>query len=156
MLGIRHHWDAATLHRHATVCCGLIRSLKLSQVRLGQSFDWEASKQACSGVTGSDGVDSSGGALLSGSAPGPLRPMWQLCLVAWLWPRSSHWRPPALVVRAEVKRVAHVPVPTSATPLNQKGVRKPPYISRLIPIGSIVDVCILTQSFILSYSAAVF
>lgn len=43
MLGIRHYWDAANLHNHATVCCGLIRSHKLIQVRLGQSFDWEAS-----------------------------------------------------------------------------------------------------------------
>ena len=45
MLGIRHYWDAANLHNHATVCCGLIRSHKLSQVRLGQSIDWEASKK---------------------------------------------------------------------------------------------------------------
>ncbi|XP_022451546.1 mitochondrial Rho GTPase 1 isoform X6 [Delphinapterus leucas] len=34
-----HYWDAANLHNHATVCCGLIRSHKLSQVRLGQSID---------------------------------------------------------------------------------------------------------------------
>lgn len=44
MLGIRHYWDAANLHNHATVRCGLISSHKLSQVRLGQSFDWEAFK----------------------------------------------------------------------------------------------------------------
>ena len=70
MLRIRHYWDAANLHNHATVCCDLIRFHKLSQVSLGQFFEKDFSfreaSNKCSGVTGKDVIDSSGGALLSG------------------------------------------------------------------------------------------
>lgn len=125
MLGIRRCWDAANLHNHATVRCGLIRSHKLSQVRLGQSFDWEASKK-CSGVTGSDGIDSSGGALLSGfCASTSSGVVWWLCMSEWLWPLRSHWDLLLWLLGWKWNGLPHVAVPTSEIPLNQKGVRKP-------------------------------
>ena len=104
MLRIRHYWDAANLHNHATVCCGLIRSHKLSQVSLGQSFEKdfsfrEASKK-CSGVTGRDVIDSSGSTLLSGfCASTSWGVVWWPCMSEWPWPLSSHWGPPTLVFK---------------------------------------------------------
>lgn len=150
MLRIRHYWDAA---KSSQPCHCALWSHPISQAEpthigpvlwlrsLSKMFRcyrkrWHWLTRRCSSV---------------GSAPVPLQgSVIQALCVWWLWPLSSHWRPPTLVVRAEVKWLPHVPVPTSAIPLNQKGIRKASlnFISNTSWI--IVDFYILTQNFIVA------
>lgn len=126
MLGIRRYWDAANLHSRATTGCGLIRSHKLSQVRSGRFCDREASKNvqvlqevmALIHQVALFWVDSEpvplqgwcdGFVCLSGSGH------WAVIEDALLWLLGQRWN-----------GLSHELVPTSPTPLNQKGVRKPP------------------------------
>lgn len=86
ILGVRHFWDAANGHSHATVHCGLISSHKLSQVL------WLRSLRKWPDVTGSDSINSSDGALLSGFCASHYLVMGGV-MTLFVWPLSSHWRP---------------------------------------------------------------
>lgn len=95
--------------------------------------------------------------ILSGfCASSSSRVMWWLCRSEWLWPQAVTGDPLLWLLGYRWNGLPHVPVYINATPFSQKGVRKPPGISDLVSIGSIVYFCILTWSFILSYLVAVF
>lgn len=138
------------LHNYATVCCDLIRSHKLNQVRLGQSLDWEISKN-CSGVMGSDGIDSKR-VLRQYLFRGDV-----MALYVWV---TRHW-----VVTGDpllyCEGTGQMGYPRCLDQLKLHSFRKeserlPKFHIFLVSVGSIVYFYILVRSFILSYLAAVF